>query len=280
MEISGSREILSRKSVSGGDINQAELLELTGGEYIFLKRNSARLQGLFREEAEGLTALGSAGGLRVPEVLGVHQDGSEQILILEYIPGGSKDASFWDSFAEGLAAIHRKSQSKGFGFNEDNHIGATVQPNGWNGSWLDFFAQKRIGFQLDLARKNGSADGVLLKAGEQFIRRIGKILPEPDASSLLHGDLWGGNYMVDDTGMPVLIDPAVYYGHREADLAMTELFGGFSPRLIAAYNEIWPMEPGFSERKDAYNLYHLLNHLNMFGGSYYSSVLSILRHYS
>ncbi len=279
-ELTGSPEILSRTPVSGGDINRAEVLELKGGRRIFIKRNSARLQGLFAEEADGLASLGAAGGLRVPEVLGLHRDSSEQILVLEYIPTGIKGEFFWDDFARGLTAIHRTSHEKGFGFNGDNHIGATEQLNDWTGNWLGFFAEKRIGFQLDLARKTGRADAPLLKAGEQFLRRLDTILPEPDTSSLLHGDLWGGNYMVDSAGAPVLIDPAVYYGHREADIAMTELFGGFNPRLFSIYNEIWPLEPGFPERRDAYNLYHLLNHLNMFGGSYYSSVLSILRHYA
>ena len=272
--------IRSRRGVGGGCINNAEVLELKSGARYFLKLNKSSFSGLFTGEAAGLKALGKAAALRVPAVAGFHDDGRQQLILLEYIPEGRKGPDFWEVFGRALAALHRYSSSRGFGFEADNHIGATEQPNGWNLSWFDFFAERRIGFQLDLARRNGRADRDLVREGERFCSRLADILIEPAASSLLHGDLWGGNYMVDEAGAPVLIDPAVYYGHREADLAMTELFGGFGSQFYGAYREAWPLEPGYEERRDAYNLYHMLNHLNLFGGSYLGAVRSILKQYA
>ncbi len=280
-ELAGSEAAVeSRHGAGGGCINQCEVLELSGKRRIFIKRNRSSFSGLFAGEAAGLKTLNQPGAPRVPEVYGFHDDGKTQIIILEHIDTGAKEAGFWERFGAELAALHRTSADEGFGFVRDNHIGATEQPNEWRSTWLEFFAEKRIRFQLDLARKKGRADAGMVSRGERFIQRIPEILFEPERSSLLHGDLWGGNYMVDAQGGPVLIDPAVYYGHREADLAMTELFGGFGSRFLAAYHEAWPLEPGYEERRDAYNLYHMLNHLNLFGHSYASSVNAILSRYS
>jgi fructosamine-3-kinase len=276
--VPGGHGIFSRTAVGGGCINNAELLDAGAGAKFFLKRNRSALGGLFAAEAAGLEAL-QAGEPRVPRVLGLHDDGKEQLILLEYIPEGSKGPGFWERFGRELAALHRLTDSRGFGFSMNNHIGATEQRNPWMPDWLDFFARQRIGYQIDLARRTGVADSSMVRDCERFMTRIGQILIEPGSSSLLHGDLWGGNYMVDGTGAPVLIDPAVYYGHREADLAMTSLFGGFDSRFYQAYNEAWPLEPGYEERRDGYNLYHMLNHLNLFGGGYASSVRSILKRY-
>lgn len=273
-------KVRNRQSAGGGCINRCEVVELSNGRRIFTKRNRSSFAGLFAGEAAGLEALETPGAPRVPEVYGFHDDGQEQIIILEHIESGAKAAGFWEEFGSELAELHRTSAPEGFGFVRDNHIGATEQPNAWNESWLEFFAEKRIRFQIELARERGRADDGMVRRCETFIRRMPEFLIEPERSALLHGDLWGGNYMVDDQGAPVLIDPAVYYGHREADLAMTELFGGFGSRFLAAYHEAWPLEPGYEERRDAYNLYHMLNHLNLFGHSYASSVNAILNRYS
>lgn len=276
----GDSRIVSHRSLGGGCINNAEEYVLSGGERLFIKRNRSSHKGLFAAEAAGLEALAVSGAPRVPGVLGVHDDGTEQILILEFISPGPKAEDFWGVFGRQMAALHRENSEKGFGFDGDNHIGATEQRNGWMSSWLEFFAQRRIGFQLELAIRQGRIDSGTAARCENFISRITEILIEPDSSSLLHGDLWGGNYMVGDRGEPVLIDPAVYFGHREADLAMTELFGSFNPSFYKAYNEAYPLEPGYRQRRDAYNLYHMLNHLNLFGGSYAGSVKAILRRYT
>lgn len=279
-ERAGTEAVVERRrGAGGGCINQCEVLELSGKRRLFIKRNRSSFSGLFAGEAAGLQALRRPGAPRVPEVFGFHDDGNTQIIILEHIETGAKEAGFWERFGAELAELHRTSAADGFGFPRDNHIGATEQPNEWRESWLEFFAEKRIRFQLDLALKRGRADAGMARRVEAFISRIPEILIEPERSSLLHGDLWGGNYMVDARGGPVLIDPAVYYGHREADLAMTELFGGFGSRFLAAYSEAWPLDPGYAERRDAYNLYHMLNHLNLFGHSYASSVNAILNRY-
>ena len=273
-------QVVSRRRLGGGCINAAEEYLLSGGERFFVKRNKSSFSGLFAAEAAGLEALSVPGSPRVPRVLGIHDDGTEQILILEFIDSGAKSPDFWPSFGRKMAELHRVNSRKGFGFDGDNHIGATEQKNEWRSTWLEFFASQRIGFQLELARSRGRIDTGTASHCEQFISRISDILIEPEHSSLLHGDLWGGNYMVGEEGEPVLIDPAVYFGHREADLAMTELFGGFNPGFYEAYNEVFPLEPGYSQRRDAYNLYHMLNHLNLFGGSYAGSVRAILQRYT
>jgi protein-ribulosamine 3-kinase len=280
-ELFGSdARVVERHGLGGGCINNAEEYSLSGGDKLFVKRNRSSRGGLFAAEAAGLNALTVNDAPRVPRVLGHFDDGTDQILVLEFIVSAARARDFWQTFGRQMAALHRVSSKNGFGFDEDNHIGATEQKNSWMPSWLEFFAQQRIGFQLQLARDQGLLDAAGTARCERFIADLSDILIEPEAPSLLHGDLWGGNYMVGDAGEPVLIDPAVYYGHREADLAMTELFGGFDPSFHAAYNEVFPLDPGYRQRRDAYNLYHMLNHLNLFGGSYAGSVKAILQRYT
>ena len=167
-----------------------------------------------------------------------------------------------------------------FGFEEDNYIGATPQPNAWTDDWVTFFAEQRLGFQLRLAADNGFG-GELARLGERLLSRLGELIDEPaEPACLLHGDLWGGNYLCDAEGQPVLIDPAAYYGRREAELAMTTLFGGFDSAFYGAYEEAWPLAPGSAERLEIYKLYHLLNHLNLFGGGYLGGCLGVLRRFA
>ena len=170
--------------------------------------------------------------------------------------------------------MHRTTRAE-FGWVRDNTIGATPQPNTPDPDWVRFWARQRLGFQLALAARNGHG-GALQRLGETLLGRLPDLLDHAPAPSLLHGDLWGGNlgYMRD--GEPVIYDPAVYYGDREADLAMTELFGGFGGDFYAAYREAWPLDPGYASRRDLYNLYHVLNHLNLFGGGYLGQALNLL----
>jgi fructosamine-3-kinase len=174
--------------------------------------------------------------------------------------------------------LHRVS-GQHYGLDHDNFIGATPQPNQQLDHWSDFFREQRLGFQLDLAQQHGYLSAHQSRLAETLLARLANWLPARPPASLLHGDLWGGNWLATPQAGAALIDPAIYYGHREAELAFTELFGGFPSRFYAAYNAAWPLEPGYEERRPLYNLYHLLNHLNLFGAGYLGAVDQILRKY-
>lgn len=272
--------VVGRQPVSGGSINRTSVLTFDTGLQLFLKENSGRHEGLFAAEAEGLALLHAGPGPAVPKPLALYQSADIQYLALEYIERGSRAPDFWESFGRSLAELHRRNGVDRFGLASDNHIGRTPQINTFCDTWCEFFARHRLGYQIRLAERQGVADRGTVAAVMRIIETLDRYLPEPEQPSLLHGDLWGGNFMIGPDGHAVLIDPAVYYGHREADLAMTELFGGFSPQFAAAYNEAWPLDDGYGERVELYNLYHLLNHLNMFGSSYLGSVRSIAQRYA
>lgn len=270
--------------VGGGSINRAALLQLEDGRSVFLKWNPAPLPAMFVLEAEGLHALAEVGQIRVPRQAvagGGSDEGAPPFLVMEAIATGSKGRGFSELFGRRFAEHHRRGRGDRYGFAHDNYIGSTPQPNAWNDDWIAFWRGRRLGYQLDLARRSGRASAELDRLGDRLLARLDEWIGEPgDADEppcLLHGDLWGGNYLVDEHGEPVLIDPAVYYGRREADLAMTRVFGGFDRRFYAAYEESWPLAPGAEERLRIYELYHLLNHLNLFGSGYLGSCLEILR---
>ena len=275
-------EVEKRVSVSGGDINRAFIIILSSGEKLFLKENCGDLLPMFSSESEGLLALGSAGGGAppVPRPLAWGRDGENSFLLMDAVKTGRLDSG--EKFGASLALLHRNGRSDLCGFQGENRIGSTPQNNKQMQSWHDFFGEQRLGFQWELARGKGYGDFSDEKAMASLLSRLRDILPEPEEGrpSLLHGDLWGGNWMAGEDGRGWLIDPAVYYGHREADIAMTELFGGFPRGFRKGYDNIWPLEPGFSERRDLYNLYHLLNHLNLFGSSYLGGVISTISKYS
>jgi protein-ribulosamine 3-kinase len=253
------------RSVGGGSINAAFVLEDATQKY-FVKLNHSHLADMFEAEAEGLNEMISAKAIRVPTPVCWGTSGSDAYIAMEYIPMGGKNSGV--KLGEQLAAMHRKTRG-GFGWHRDNTIGSTPQPNTTSDSWVDFYRQQRLGFQLELAARNGGAQ--LMSAGERLMAGLDMFFTDyQPVPSLLHGDLWGGNYATDNNGNPVIFDPATYYGDREADIAMTELFGGFSHDFYSAYNEAWPMDPGYSTRKTLYNLYHVLNHFNLFGGGYLS----------
>jgi len=262
-------------SVGGGCINTAARGVTASGTPFFVKTNDRAPAGMFVAEAAGLAALRDAGGCRVPAVLGVRED----LLVLEWIDSGSAGAGYSEALGRGLATQHRVTRAL-CGFDSDNYIGSTPQPNPDERDWVVFFRDHRLGFQHDLLRERGRSSRALDAALDGLRRRLDDLLRLPsERPALLHGDLWGGNAMPGPNGEPVIYDPATYFGCREADLAMTQLFGGFGQRFFAAYEEAFPLAPGYDERRDIYNVYHILNHANLFGGGYSAQATAMAQRY-
>lgn len=274
--------IAGDRTVGGGSINDARLLELTDGRRFFVKTNRPALAEMFVREAEGLAALAAPGVIRVPRPIATGGgDGLRAFLVTEAIAAGRPGRDFFARFGARFAKLHVETRSTRFGFEHDNWIGSTPQPNPWCSDWVEFFREHRLGYQFRLAERQGRADPELARLGDRLLGRLDAWLAAPEEPAcLLHGDLWSGNFLADESGDPVLIDPAAYYGRREADLAMTRLFGGFSPEFYRAYEEVWPLAPGADDRSAIYELYHLLNHLNLFGSSYRESCVAILRRFA
>ena len=279
-----STEITGKSYVGGGDINEACCLELSSGEKVFMKANSIENEDFFRAETEGIMAIAVTGAVGTPKLIGRGTDVSRGIsfLMMEYIGGAHKERDFYEHFGRSLAEMHLKdtdifTESTGFGFKTDNYIGATKQKNTIKKSWIEFFRDCRLEPQFRMA--DHYFDDSVRKNIIRLLERLPELIPEPEKSSLIHGDLWSGNYIVGNDGKAWLIDPAVYVGCSEAELAMTELFGSFPRQFYIAYNEINPIDVGYKERRDLYNLYHITNHLNLFGPSYYSSVTGTIRRY-
>jgi fructosamine-3-kinase len=272
-----NEKIVSSGNISGGCIANAQKIETVSGKLYFLKSYSAGGSTILRNEANGLRELSKAAAIRVPEV--IHQD--NQALLLEYIKPGRKRKDFSQVFGEQFALLHKYISDK-FGFYENNFIGSTPQINlPFKNNWAEFYWENRLLYQLKLAERNGYVNQNFRTAFSSLEKRVYELISGSEESpSLLHGDLWGGNYMVDEDGNPVLIDPAVYYGHREADLGMTKLFGGFDYTFYESYKNAYPLPYGWEEREDLYKLYHVMNHLNLFGSGYYSQTLSIIKSYS
>lgn len=260
-------------AVSGGCINQAYRVH-SGTLKFFVKTNDACSLDMFEAEAEGLDELGRAEGLRIPRPVCYGTAEGHAYLVMEDLQlGGSGDQR---RLGEGLAALHRIT-AESFGWHRDNTIGATPQINTPASGWISFWREHRLGYQLRLAQQKG-AGPQLQKTGEQLLAALPALLDahEP-AASLLHGDLWSGNYAFTKTGQPAIFDPAVYYGDRETDLAMSELFGGFGRDFYAAYENTWPLDTGYPLRKKLYNLYHILNHFNLFGAGYLSQAQGMMQ---
>jgi fructosamine-3-kinase len=249
----------------GGSINRAFRLD-GGGRRFFVKLNSAGRLGMFEAELAGLVELEATKAVRVPLPICCGSDTRFSWIVLEHLELGNRTGGL-GALGARLALLHRRTAAN-FGWNRDNTIGSTPQHNEWCSDWIVFLRSRRIGFQLQLAQRNGYR-GRLQSSGEQLLAGLDAFFAgyRPEAS-LLHGDLWGGNAAVLADGEPAIFDPAVYYGDREADLAMTELFGGFPQAFYRSYGDAWPLDAGYRVRKNLYNLYHLLNHLNLFGGSY------------
>ncbi len=257
-------QITACRPVGGGCINLAYVIE-GGGRRYFVKTNRAGLADMFGAEARGLAELESARALRVPHPVATGKSGDASFLVLEHLQlGGSGN---WAELGVRLALQHRKT-ADAFGWMRANTIGSTPQVNTWTENWPSFLREYRLGPQLRLAAEN-ALGGRIQRLGHDLLGQLEAFFPGyAPLPSLLHGDLWGGNAAFTASGEPVVFDPAVYYGDREADLAMTELFGGFGSAFYAAYRETWPPDPGHAARKNLYNLYHILNHANLFGGGY------------
>lgn len=297
-------EIVERKRLYGGDINDAYMLRLSGGQRVFMKTNSVRNYGFFAAEEQGLNALRLAGVIGVPELLGTGTDRRQgfSFLLLEYMESAPQVPDYWEIFGRQLARLHRadcgglvsapstavsacsaeaasSTDTNGgaewkYGFVADNYIGAAIQINTPKKSWVEFFRECRLLPQLRMADRY--LDAGLRRKADRLLAHLDRYLREPEFPSLVHGDLWGGNVLCGSDGRAWLIDPAAYVGDFETDLAMTELFGRFPPAFYRAYKEENSVDGGYQERKPIYQLYHLLNHLNLFGRSYLESVAAIL----
>lgn len=258
-------QLINHEAAGGGCINQTYRIHGQDGRQYFVKLNDARYAAMFAAEVVGLEAIAATQTICVPHPVAHGITNSHSFLVLEYLElrsGG--DARL---LGEQLAALHRCTNEQ-FGFAQGNYIGTTAQPNGWKDSWIDFWREQRLGFQLRLAAQNGHG-GKLQTLGEKLMDVLPAFFANYSLSpSLLHGDLWSGNHAFLTDGVPVIFDPAPYYGDRECDMAMTELFGGYPTDFYAAYRAAYPLDAGYVVRRELYNLYHILNHANLFGAGY------------
>lgn len=262
-------------AVPGGDINEAFSLSHHGSRYLIKVNDAARFPNMFVAEKNGLKALSDA-SFRTPAVLKCGAATGKQYLLLEWIDTGRRTPAFWETFGRSLANLHAREQPS-FGWHEDNYIGSLVQRNNTCDRWRDFFEQYRIMPLVRMLRDAAKYTAADVLHAEKFCKAAGDIFPE-EMPSLLHGDLWSGNFMTDKNNQPVLIDPAVYCGHREIDIAMTKLFGGFDPIFYSEYCNAFPLEHGWEKRLPVSQLYPLLVHAVLFGGTYVTQTLTIVKH--
>ncbi len=266
-------EVLETRFLSGGDINTAAYVFSSEGA-VFVKWNTAEKEGMFETEARGLTLLRQAEALTIPEVIHYGHYQEKAFLILEYINPTPRGTNYWQNLGQSLALLHSHTQPR-FGLEFDNYIGSLPQNNALTTNGNRFFIEQRLQAQAGLAFYKGLLPKDLYDKLPRLYDRLSELLPN-ERPALLHGDLWSGNILVNEQGDPALIDPAVYYGFREMELAFTTLFGGFEPVFYEAYDEAFPLEPGFSERISIYNLYPLLVHVNLFGSGYVSGIERVL----
>jgi len=270
-------ELISAKAIGGGSINETYRLSTNIGDF-FLKYNFAdHFPGMFSCEAQGLEILKNHGTLTTPSVIGFDDAGNYSFLLLELIVPGTKKPDFWENFATGLAALHRNT-NKYFGLDHDNYMGLLQQSNIPHDDWYSFFIEERLEKQVKLGFDKGEIPVKVIRHFEKLYSLLPEIIPQ-DPPALLHGDLWSGNFMTGADGKACLIDPAVYYGLRESDIAMSQLFGGFSGDFYKFYNNAFPLVKGWEKRVDLLNLYPLLIHVNLFGGGYLQQVIRIVERF-
>ena len=272
-----SLKVLRTNFKSGGCINNTLKISTNGGEF-FLKWQSDIPEDMFLKEANGLKLLANAGTIKIPNVLNFGKIEGKHYLLLENIESTQPRADYWEDFGESMAVMHKDNSKERYGLNEDNYIGKLPQPNKTNENWIDFFINKRLDYQLGLAIRNGLVSDDFVSRYRRFYELLPQLLVV-DQPALLHGDMWSGNVMVGSDGKACLIDPAVYYGHREVELAFTQMFGGFDQRFYSAYDATYPLESGFEERADIYNIYPHMVHVNLFGTSYLNGVENVLSRY-
>ncbi|HAC63580.1 MAG TPA: hypothetical protein DCF68_08580 [Cyanothece sp. UBA12306] len=266
-------EIKKQRSVSGGCINQG--YALTGEEVTyFVKINQASQVEMFAAEALGLKQMLATNTIRIPQPICWGMADRASYIVLEWLEFGRGTNQSWTQMGKQLAKMHQVQGSSKFGWERNNTIGSTPQINTWTENWADFFAEYRIGYQLKLARRRGGNFPEYSQVVAMVRDALRDRQPQP---SLVHGDLWSGNVAVTQDGEPVILDPATYHGDHEVDLAMTELFGGFPGSFYRGYEEVFPLEPGYQKRKTLYNLYHILNHFNLFGGGYSSQANQMIQ---
>lgn len=265
--------IQDRRSISGGSINQA--FRITDGDRdYFLKLNQAAQYAMFEAEALGLREMAETQTIRVPKPICWGTAERSCYIVMEYLPLGNSSRDSWYQMGQDLAAMHRVTSDRGFGWQRNNTIGDTPQKNPWTLDWVEFFVEHRLRYQFQLADRRGT-----FRRHEELLAAVPSLLaghtPEP---SLVHGDLWSGNASVTADGTPVILDPATYYGDREVDIAMSELFGRFPQPFYDGYDAAYALESGYETRKILYNLYHILNHFNLFGGGYGSQAQRMIDH--
>lgn len=269
----GYGTVVTQQPVAGGCINNGQRLRTKSGESFFLKTNTSAPEDMFTREAQGLIELRKADGPRFPEPY----LWAEEFLLMEDLKPATRAPDYWEKLGSQVAQLHKNTNPQ-FGFAHNNYIGSTPQPNKWIADGYEFFAAQRLGFQARLARDNGGLTRSEAADVERLAARLPDLVPLQSAS-LIHGDLWGGNAISDAAGQPALIDPAAHYGWAEAELGMFMLFSGFVEEFYRVYEEERPLEPGWRQRLDIYNLYHLLNHLNLFGSGYHAQVIGVLRRF-
>lgn len=265
----------SLSSVGGGSINDAFKYS-AGGDKFFIKYNK-EVEGIIEKEVEGLEAINKLGCIATPEVIAFEKMDGYEVLVLSYIEGGLKTAKAWENFGEQLAEMHQKPAPY-YGWSHSNFIGSLYQSNKPTSGFIEFFVDQRLKPQIKLAQKQQYFSSSEVNQFEKLFLRLNDILPETKPS-LVHGDLWSGNFMIGEQDIPYLIDPSIHYNFRETDIAFTHLFGSFDSKFYDAYNHHFPLETGFQERISLYNIYPLLVHLNLFGRGYYGSVMSNLHQY-
>ena len=260
--------------LTGGDINQVYLLDTQNGAFVLKWNRDKQLLKLFEKEVYGLNLLAQSNSFQIPKVITYNIDDDFSYMLLEYIPSGKATSAFWESFTSSLIRLHSTTHPK-FGLEHDNYIGSLVQHNSWCNNLVDFYVTQRLEPQFRSAVQKGFS----FKDLDQFYNSISELIPNEPAS-LIHGDLWNGNYIISESKQPVLIDPAVAYSSREMDLAMMQLFGGFPSQVFSQYHEGFPLQSGWEDRIPLWQLYYLLVHLNIFGVGYYHQVLHVLSKYS
>jgi len=269
-----SFNLQSFQPMAGGDINDVFLLQTNNGDLVVKLNSNDKYPSMFDTEKAGLELLASTGTFRIPKIIGYGLAEDHAYLLLEYIEAGAKKNKFWDEFGSQLARLHLNSADL-YGWKHNNYIGSLFQANSFYNLASQFYIENRLRPQIELARRQG----YLEKDLTNFFKNITHQIPQ-EAPALIHGDLWSGNYLIDNTGAPVLIDPSVSYSHREMDLAMMQLFGGFPAEVFKVYQEEFPLLPDWEERIALWQLYYLLVHLNIFGGGYLARVETIISRYS
>ena len=274
-----SSDIAGATSVSGGCIHDAWQLKLENGDRFFVKATSGAAEMLVAE-TEGLRSIAATETVKVPNVVSQGMsDCGHSFLVLEYVVAGSKDRAGQVSLGRSLAELHQFDVGASFGFADDNFLGSSTQPNAWHDRWVEFWVTQRMEHQFRLASDRGLGGEALQSMGRRLVSKLDQVLGSGcQRPSLVHGDLWSGNWFAAEGGA-VLFDPAVYYADREAEFGMMTLFGDFTADFYQAYNEVWPLEEGWEDRVSIYRLYHLLNHLNLFGGGYLSGCLEIMQRF-